>query len=371
MKIVIDALPINHMSGRHVISGHLRMLAKYQSDRHQFYVLHHHNNRDLCCDLGPSFEWIECPNFGENWLARLWWQFTQLDILLKRLNAQLVISTSGALVPGTQLPQIVIAQNPWCYIPEFHYTVGDRLKAWLQRQGYRQAQRQAKALFYLSQYVAKLYANDAGCQPQKANVLYVGIDEETFLAARSEYLDFANRPLEILTVSAMTPHKVIEDVIKLVAELHCSGTTVKLNLVGPWSTETYRLKIESLVTDLSLKNFVNITGKVTVTELHEYYRRAKAFCLLSQSESFGIPAVEAQAFGTPTIVANLCAPPEVAGPGGLVIDPGDMTKNLPRIQALLTDLQIWRQYSAKALTNAERFRWDKVSQSLSEHLSFF
>ncbi|BAZ82416.1 glycosyltransferase [Sphaerospermopsis kisseleviana CS-549] len=368
MNIVIDALPINHMSGRHVISGHLRMLAKYHGDRHQFFVLHHHNNRDLCCDLGSSFHWIECPNFGENWPARLWWQFTQLESLLTQLKAQLIISTSGALVPGTKLPQVVIAQNPWCYVREFHYTIGDRLKAWLQRQGYKQAQKKAQAMFYLSEYVARLYENDAGVKPQAGKILYVGIDEETYQVAQSQYLTFEQRPLEILTVSAMTPHKAIEDVVKVFSRLHELNTRVHLTLVGPWSTDDYRSKIETLIQALNLSNFVTITGKVSVSQLREHYRRARAFCLLSRSESFGIPAVEAQAFGTPTIVADVCAPPEVAGPGGIVIDPQQIREQIPLIQSLLTDRETWSCYSTMALENTERFRWQKVSKPL---ISYF
>lgn len=368
MNIVIDALPINHLSGRHVISGHLRMLAKHQGDRHRFYVLHHHNNRDLCCDLGPNFHWLECPNFGENWPARLWWQFTQLDTLLKELNAELIISTSGALVPGTSLPQIVIAQNPWCYIPQFHYSPADKLKAWLQRQGYRQAQKHAQAMFYLSGYVAKLYEQDSGTKSQTGEILYVGIDDATYFNAQTYYLHFAERPLEILTVSAMTPHKVIEDVVQLLAQLHQRSIPAQLALVGPWSSDGYRSKITALIGELNLEAFVTITGKVSVEQLQEHYRRAKVFCLLSRSESFGIPAIEAQAFGTPTVVADVCAPPEVAGPGGMVITPGDLEHGASCLQSLLTDQKVWQAYSAKALANAERFRWEKVSQPLNQFL---
>ncbi|MBE9203845.1 glycosyltransferase [Synechocystis salina LEGE 06099] len=166
----------------------------------------------------------------------------------------------------------------------------------------------------------------------------------------------------------MTPHKVIEEVVQLMAKLHQRGIPAQLTLVGPWSSDGYRAKITALIGELNLEAFVTITGKVSVEQLQEHYRRAKVFCLLSRSESFGIPAIEAQAFGAPTVVADVCAPPEVAGPGGMVITPGDLEHGASCLQSLLTDQPVWQTYSAKALANAERFRWEKVSQPLNQFL---
>jgi glycosyltransferase involved in cell wall biosynthesis len=344
------------------------MLAKHQGDRHQFYVLHHHNNRDLCYDLVPNFHWLECPNFGENWPARLWWQFTQLGALLRELKAELIISTSGALVPGTGLPQIVIAQNPWCYIPQFHYSAADKLKAWLQRQGYRQAQKHAQAMFYNSNYLADIYEDKTEIKPKSKYIIYNGIYDSTFNQAKERKVSFTERNLEILTVSAMTEHKVIEEVVQSLKILHQKGTKANLNLVGPWSNKIYRSKIENLINHLGLTEYVKITGKVSLKELYLFYSNARVFCLLSRCESFGIPAVEAQTFGTPTVLADVCASPEVAGPGGMVITPGDLEHGANCLQSLLTDQQTWQTYSAKALVNAERFRWEKVSQPFNQFL---
>ena len=36
MRIILDALPMNHLSGRHVFLGYLNEIAREQCDRHQF-----------------------------------------------------------------------------------------------------------------------------------------------------------------------------------------------------------------------------------------------------------------------------------------------------------------------------------------------
>ncbi|SDW04631.1 glycosyltransferase family 4 protein [Thiocapsa roseopersicina] len=367
MLIAVDALPITNLSGRHVLLGHLANLAAALGGRHRFVVLHHRGNRDLRRDLGEGVAWQECAGIGTGWVSRLLWQATRMQGLLTRLGADLVISTSGALIPGVRLPQVVLAQNPWCYFPEFHTGPADRLKAALQRLGYRAAQRRALGVFYLSGYVERRYREDAGCRSAHGRVLYVGIDDATFLAAR-ERQDFAERPIEILTVSVMTPHKAIEDVVQVFARVRAAGVPATLTLVGPWSDDGYRLRIEALIARLELVAHVTITGKVTTEQLHAHYGRARVFCLLSRCESFGIPAVEAQCFGTPSVVADVCAPPEVAGPGGFALPPDALDETAERLVGLLTDEPTWRINSERALANAERFRWDRVSAPLIEFL---
>jgi glycosyltransferase involved in cell wall biosynthesis len=363
MLIAIDALPINNLSGRHVLSGHLANLAPALRGRHRFVVLHHAENRDLVRDLGDHVAWLELPAAGPGWVRRLLWQSVRLQGLLSRLGVGLVLSTSGALIPGVRLPQLVLAQNPWCYFPQFHRSPAERIKASLQRLGYRAAQRRARGLFYLSEYVARLYREDAGCAPARGQVLYVGVDEATFDAARVRK-PFAERELEVVTVSVMTPHKAIEDVVRVMAKVQTAGLPARLALVGPWSDDGYRAEIEALIARLGLRDQVTITGKVTTETLYRHYARARVFCLLSRCESFGIPAVEAQCFGTPTVIADVCAPPEVAGPGGYVVAIDALDATADRLLSLLTDQDAWQVASDRALANAERFRWSRVSAPL-------
>jgi glycosyltransferase involved in cell wall biosynthesis len=363
MRVAVNALPINNFSGRRVLLGHLRNLADAGIGRHTFHVLHHAGNRDLCRDLGTNVEWIECSGVGTHWLGRLAWEAVHMRRQLRALQADSLISTSGAMVPFAGVPQWVWAQNPWCFFPEFHFSASDRLKAWMQRSGYRSAQRNAEAVFYLSDFMARCYANNAGGPPRHGATIYVGVDEEVFVAADVP-LGFDARPLEIVTVSVMTAHKVVEDVIDALALLHQRGTKARLALVGPWSDPGYRQTIEAQAARLGLSAFVEITGAVDQATLMAHYRRARVFCLLSRCESFGIPAVEAQAFGTPSVVANASAAPEVAGPGGRVVAAGDILAAADALGALLVDQQQWESASAAALINVERFRWQRVSQPM-------
>ena len=62
-------------------------------------------------------------------------------------------------------------------------------------------------------------------------------------------------------------------------------------------------------------------GYVSTAELHDYYRRAAVFAFPSLDEGFGIPVLEAMAWGLPVITSNASALPEAAGGAAWLIDP--------------------------------------------------
>ncbi len=367
MRIAVDALPINNFSGRVVLLGHLRNLAVASRGRHSFHVFHHAGNRDLCRDLGDNVEWVECP-VGSRWTRRLAWQLLRMNGRLRRLRADLLISTSGALVPGVGIPQLVLAQNPWCFFPDFHRSFFDRCKAWLQRYGYRRAQRQARAIFYLSCYLSSAYRDNAGTEPQRSEILYVGVDSALF-STIGDFHSFEQRELEIVTVSVFARHKAIEDIVAAVEKLHIRGVAARLTLVGPWADDGYRSEIETKIIAAGLSEYVAVAGPVDEKTMIEHYKQARVFCLLSRCESFGIPAVEAQLFGTPCVVADVCAPPEIAGPGGIIVPLGDIEAAASGLQRLLVDRMEWSAASKRALENVERFRWARVSEPLIRYLN--
>ena len=369
MRVVVDALPINNFSGRRVLLGHLRNLAAAGKGRHSFHVLHHAGNRDLRRDFGENIEWVECERVGSGWMGRLLWQRRTMQKQLDAMRADVVISTSGAMVPGVTTPQIVLAQNPWCFFPAFHAGAMDKLKAGLQRHGYRVAQRKAAAVFYLSDYMAEAYRTNAGQPPRHGTTILVGVENGMFMREqRDPAPPFDQRGLEIATVSAMTPHKSVEDVVDALAVLRSRGIGARLSLVGPWSDAAYRASIERRIADKALSTAVSIEGAVSDDGLIESYRRARAFCLLSRCESFGIPSVEAQVFGTPCVVADVCAPPEICGPGGRIVPAGDIVAAADALQVLLTDRAAWSRASEQARANAERFRWTRLSGPMIEFL---
>ncbi len=102
------------------------------------------------------------------------------------------------------------------------------------------------------------------------------------------------------------------DPSKHVAQLAAAPRELPLVLVGqtrPWAHE--------------LPN-VTLTGEVSDDELAAIYSGASVLVLPSQTEGFGLPAVEALACGTPVVASDIPPLREVLGDRAVFVAPGEM-----------------------------------------------
>jgi len=364
MRIIVNGLSVTNPSAHHVLLGHLERVAQWTRGEHDFLVLHHAANRGLRRDLGPSVQWVECPSATRHWGARTVWESGELPRLARRCGADRLFTPAGTVVPRLHIPQVSFAQNPWSLVRGLRRTPFERVKAWLQRKAYRAAMDQARVMVFNSEYMRGAYRANAGRRERgTSEVVYQAIDDATHdAAARSTALP--RRPHTILTVSVMAPHKGVETVVDALALVRKCGVPAELQLAGPWPRPSYERFIRAQVRRLRLEDAVVFHGRVSRDELHRLYAEARVFCLMSRCESFGIPAVEAQVFGTPVVSSDCCAIPEVCGGGGVYPPPGDADAVAAALVSLLTDERAWSGRSEAARANAGRFRWDECSRPL-------
>ena len=363
MRFLINALSVTNASGRHVLLGHLAGLAGRTLGRHEYIVLWHAGNREIVRNLGSNVTWRCCPAVCRHWLGRAIWERVQLIRVCRQEHVGAVFTPAGAAMPVAKLPQIVFCQNPWALVAGLPRSGGDHVKGFLQRMGYRRAVRRADVMVFISRFMEEAYEINSGCRPVARVIAYPGIDEETFEAAGRSW--GARVPLQILSVSAMAPHKDVETLLRSVAFLRDRlGVEAQLKLVGAWPDGRYRESMAALAERLGLSKAVEFCGHVTRDELHRFYAVSSVFALFSRCESFGIPAVEAQVFGTPVVGADCCATREVEGEGGVYVPPGDYEAAAVALHRLLTNTDYYREMSVRAKANAERFRWEACTGAL-------
>ena len=155
------------------------------------------------------------------------------------------------------------------------------------------------------------------------------------IATRTALAQRLALPLEepyILTVGTLEPRKNIAGLLKAYAEVRRAGVTSRLAIVGMkgWKYSP----IFDLVHELNLADHVIFPGYVSDDDLPDFYNGAEIFVYPSFYEGFGLPPLEAMACGTPVIVSNAAALPELVGQAGMLVDP-----NKPQdIAAALLDL---------------------------------
>jgi starch synthase len=106
-------------------------------------------------------------------------------------------------------------------------------------------------------------------------------------------------------------------------------------------------------------------------ELANLYRRARAFCLPSLYEPYGLVLIEAMAHGIPCVGSAVQSIPEILDQGGagLVVPPGDVTELAEALISLLTDDELAGSLAANGPRwVAESLTWDHVAARIAAAL---
>ncbi len=362
--VLVNALSVTNPSGLHVLLGQVDRLADGVRARGRFVVLCREDMEALRTGLGARVDWAFAPASTRNWFWRSGWEHLNLARLVRKHSAQAYFTTSGiaARLP-VHIAQIVFCQNPWALVPPARRR-RDAFKAWLQRRAYRRTMRTADAMVFLSRYMQEAYRRNAGFHERRGLVAYAGAAESSRSRAAAQ-APVPRKPGQIVSVSVMAPHKNVESLLRGFCAMRSQGhPEARLVLAGPWPDAAYERTIRALTDSLGLREAVSFAGFVSREELDRLYAESQVFGLMSRCESFGIPAIEAQLFGTPVVSSTVCAIPEICGDGGLFCDPDDIDGIAGALGNLTGDPLEWSHRSCLAKKNAERFAWDRCSRPL-------
>ncbi len=113
--------------------------------------------------------------------------------------------------------------------------------------------------------------------------------------------------------------------------------------------------------DLGLEAHILWRENIPQPLMPALYNAASVLVLPSFYEGFGLPALEAMACGTPAVVTNRSAPPEVVGEAGLLIDPDRPEDIAARLQEVLTDSALAARLSQAGLARAATLTWQQTA----------
>jgi N-acetyl-alpha-D-glucosaminyl L-malate synthase BshA len=157
-----------------------------------------------------------------------------------------------------------------------------------------------------------------------------------------------NRPPVLIHVSNFRPIKRVHDVVGIFAAVR-KTTPCRLELVGDGPE---RSRVESLVRDLGLQDHVSFRGERD--DVASLYGGSDVFLLPSESESFGLAALEAMACGVPVVASDVGGLPDVVADGetGFLLPVGDVAAMAEAARRLLTDDVRWADMSRLARERA-------------------
>ena len=169
--------------------------------------------------------------------------------------------------------------------------------------------------------------------------------------------NFANKEEAIIThVSNFRKVKRVNDVIKIFEKVTMNVSS-KFLMIGDGPE---RVQAEQLCRKLGLQDKVRFLGKFRVIE--NILAISDVFVLPSETESFGLVALEAMASGTAVISTNSGGISEVniEGKTGFLSDVGDVDKMSSDTVKLLSNPNLLESFKMNALEHAKSFSLENI-----------
>lgn len=214
-----------------------------------------------------------------------------------------------------------------------------------------QAKRAAVAADFIiavSQFTASQVRALLGVEPARIRVVPHGVRLPPRLPAIA-------RENVILFVGALQARK---NLIRLVEAFETLPGRWKLILAG--SPGGYRAaEILNRIQTSRCRDRILVAGYVTQERLEQLYSRAAIFAFPSLDEGFGIPVLEAMAYGVPVLTSDTSALAEVASDAALTVDPLETDQIAAGLQQLMSNDDLRNQLTNKGRLRAAEFPWTR------------
>jgi len=204
--------------------------------------------------------------------------------------------------------------------------------------------------------------------PNAAEDLFFEPTPTTDRAAVRADLDLPDDLPYLLSVANFQPRKNLPRLVRAAGRLsEVAAGELALVLLGSGAPEEERALREA-VAELGPRAVVRLPGYRQGEALRAAYAEATALVFPSLCESFGIPAVEAMAQGTPMALADSTALPEIGGEAGWYFDPEDEEAIVGALRDLLDRDGERARRVESGRTIASRYRWDVANDRLAAAL---
>lgn len=215
-------------------------------------------------------------------------------------------------LPYFKKPNIPVVMTVHDIIPVFYPEFHNAKRVFFFRHVLPSYLRNADAIIASSNSTKRDLVKYYGLPEAKIKVIYPALPQK-------ETTKKSKRENFILYIGTLEPRKNLEGVIKAFSILKSKGYPQKLVIAGRkgWDYQN----IFKTIKRLNLQNEVIYKGYVSEKEKQELYEKASLFVWPSFYEGFGLPVLEAMAYGVPVVTSNTSSLPEVVGDAGILVNP--------------------------------------------------
>jgi len=183
-------------------------------------------------------------------------------------------------------------------------------------------------------------------------------DGPEVLGPAAEQLLASRTPPLVLHVGGMVPRKRIDLVLGTFACLRAGLGAATLVRVGGALTPSFR----QLAQTLGIAQAIVEMPFLTRSQLAALYRRCQLLLLVSETEGFGLPVLEAMASGVPVVCRDLPALRELAGDAARLVPGDDPVDFAAACTELLGTGSTAASLRARGLARARDYSWDRTGE---------
>jgi len=332
--------------------------AVFKMDKENQYFLFYNSSKDVSQFI-PKWEQINVHYVGLWWPNKLlnlllWLGLVNLDKLIAG-NLDYFFSPNLNFISLSRKTKFILTIHDLSFefLPEC-FTLKQRLWHWFLRPK-KQCER-ADVVLVPSENTRRDVIES--CKVVSSKVVKVGhgcqypISNIQYPISNNKY---------ILYMGTLEPRKNVEVLIDAYRKLYNSTTFTTYNMVIAGDKGWKSDKLVALINNTPGVEYV---GYVDETKKTELYQNAALFVFPSLYEGFGLPVLEAMAFGVPVIASNRPSLGEVCGNAAYYVNPNNVADLAGVMKLVLADDKLRQEMSWKGIVQAQKFNWEDSARLL-------
>jgi len=322
----------------------------------------------------PNVNWVS-RDADSGTALRFWDEQTKLPGLIRRSEADVLISAGNFAVWRSPVPQILLSGNSLYTSTDFYRDLRARkdYRLWLDTHLKAIFAKRSVACADRTVAPSQAFADELQRWTGKQVLsIHHGFDHARFCGIQAalptglqQRLDAAKDALRLLFVSHYNYYRNFETLLRALPLIQRRlGRRVVLFLTcklrsaenpGWYCAEA----AAALARDLGIAEHVVELGPVPYHLLHHLYRACDLYVTPAYTETFAHPVVEAMASGLPVVAANLPVHREVCGESALYFEPFSPGELAERVLRLATAHDLREALARSGKERSLTFSWEK------------
>lgn len=351
MHIALDVRFINSGTGTYAVKllDHLQQI----DHTNQYSILVFPKDKDYYKPTNPNFTVRTIPyamySFGE-----------QLGFLryLNKLKPDLVhfcMPQQPILYTGKKVTSILDLTLLNTYNSDKNWLIY-HAKQFVGRYVFKRIAKTNNHLIAISQKTSQEFQNFTKVPSNNISTVYLSAD-----AANDQLSEYQNLPYKkfIMYVGQHPDYKNIRRLGDAHQLLLKDNPGLGLVLVGRMNEDTKRNK--EYFDKKGYKN-IHFTGFLPDAQRDWLYTKAAAYVFPSLMEGFGLPPLEAMAYGTPVISSNASCMPEILGEAAVYFNPLNTEEMARVINSAINDPELLKDIRQKGLAQVKKYSWQRMAE---------